>query len=108
MFPCNINISPIQIHKISVSVRPKIDGLRLIFFYISQMAKSENLPMASLPDLWCQSQQPAGKPSSPTDWLWIQPETLYHREDALLYIAYVMLIWAAPIPADRWHCSLWP
>ena len=19
-----------------------------------------------------------------------------------------MLIWAAPIPADRWHCSLWP
>ena len=21
---------------------------------------------------------------------------------------YVMLIWAAPIPADRWHCSLWP
>ena len=36
------------------------------------------------------------------------PETLYHRDDALLYIAYVMLIWAAPIPADRWHCSLWP
>ena len=34
-------------------------------------------------------------------------ETLYHRDDALLYIAYVMLIWAAPIPADRWHCSLW-
>ena len=26
-------------------------------------------------------------------------ETLYHREDALLYIAYEMLIWAAPIPA---------
>ena len=37
-----------------------------------------------------------------------QSETLYHRDDALLYIAYVMLIWAAPIPADRWHCSLWP
>ena len=36
------------------------------------------------------------------------PETLYHRDDALLYIPYVMLIWAAPIPADRWHCSLWP
>ena len=36
------------------------------------------------------------------------PETLYHRDDALLYIAYVKLIWAAPIPADRWHCSLWP
>ena len=36
------------------------------------------------------------------------PETLYHRDDALLDIAYVMLIWAAPIPADRWHCSLWP
>ena len=35
-------------------------------------------------------------------------ETIYHRDDALLYIAYVMLIWAAPIPADRWHCSLWP
>ena len=35
-------------------------------------------------------------------------ETLYHRDDALVYIAYVMLIWAAPIPADRWHCSLWP
>ena len=35
-------------------------------------------------------------------------ETLYHRDDALLNIAYVMLIWAAPIPADRWHCSLWP
>ena len=36
------------------------------------------------------------------------PETLYHRDNVLLYIAYVMLIWAAPIPADRWHCSLWP
>ena len=36
------------------------------------------------------------------------PETLYHRDDALLYITYVMRIWAAPIPADRWHCSLWP
>ena len=35
-------------------------------------------------------------------------ETLYHRDNALLYIAYVMLIWAAPIPADRWHCSLRP
>ena len=38
----------------------------------------------------------------------VLPETLYHRDNALLYIAYVMLIWAAPIPADRWHCSLWP
>ena len=28
--------------------------------------------------------------------------------DALLYIAYVMLILAEPIPADRWHCSLRP
>ena len=37
----------------------------------------------------------------------VSTETLYHRDDALLYIAYVMLIWAAPIPADRWHCSLW-
>ena len=33
------------------------------------------------------------------------PETLYHRDNALLYIAYVMLIWAAPNPADRWYCS---
>ena len=33
-------------------------------------------------------------------------ETLYHRDDALLYIAYVMLIWAAPIPADRWQVAL--
>ena len=38
----------------------------------------------------------------------VQPETLYHRDDALLYIAYVILLWAAPIPADRWHCSQWP
>ena len=38
----------------------------------------------------------------------VTAETLYHRDDALLYIAYVMLIGAAPIPADRWHCSLWP
>ena len=39
---------------------------------------------------------------------WDIPESLYHRDNALLYIAYVMLIWAAPIPADSWHCSLWP
>ena len=38
----------------------------------------------------------------------VDPETLYHRDDAILSIAYVMLIWAAPIPAGRWHCSLWP
>ena len=38
----------------------------------------------------------------------VSAETLYHRDVALLYIAYVMLIWAAPIPADRWHCRLWP
>ena len=38
----------------------------------------------------------------------VETETLYHRDGALLSIAYVMLIWAAPIPADRWHCSLWP
>ena len=38
----------------------------------------------------------------------ITTETLCHRDDALLHIAYVMLIWAALIPADRWHCSLWP
>ena len=31
----------------------------------------------------------------------VPSETLYNRDDALLYIAYVMLIWAAPIPADR-------
>ena len=33
-------------------------------------------------------------------------ETLYHRDHAPLYIACVMLIWAAPIPADRWHCTV--
>ena len=34
-------------------------------------------------------------------------ETLYHRDDALLYIANnIMIIWAAPITAGRWHCSL--
>ena len=27
-------------------------------------------------------------------------------DDALLYTAYVMLTWAAPIRAARWHCSL--
>ena len=37
-----------------------------------------------------------------------ESETLFNRDDALLYIAYVMLIWAAPIPADRWHCNVWP
>ena len=37
----------------------------------------------------------------------VTTETLYHRDDALIYIAYEMLIWAAPIPADRWHCHLW-
>ena len=36
------------------------------------------------------------------------PETLHPRDDALLYIAYVMLIWTAPIPGNRWRCSLWP
>ena len=36
------------------------------------------------------------------------PETLYHRDDALIYVAYAMHIWGAPIPADRWHCNLWP
>ena len=38
---------------------------------------------------------------------WIRSETLYHRDDALQYIVYVMLILAVPIPVDRWHCSLW-
>ena len=37
----------------------------------------------------------------------LAPETLHHRDDALLCTAYGMLIWAAPIPANRWHCSLW-
>ena len=45
---------------------------------------------------------------SQTGYLGVYAETLYHRDDTLLYIAYVMLIWAVPIPADRWHCSLWP
>ena len=39
---------------------------------------------------------------------WWAAETLYHRDDALVYIAHVMLIWAASISADRWHCSMWP
>ena len=38
---------------------------------------------------------------SPPPPAWVMSETLYHRDDALLYITYVMLIWAAPIPADR-------
>ena len=43
-------------------------------------------------------------------WQWhdVAGQRPYIRCDALLYLAYVMLIWAAPIPADRWHCSLWP
>ena len=42
-----------------------------------------------------------------------KPAVLYFTRDlilsdnALLYIADVMLIWAAPIPATRCHCSLW-
>ena len=46
-------------------------------------------------------------------WIKAKPAVLYFTrdlilgDDALLYIADVMLIWAAPIPADRWHCSLW-
>ena len=39
---------------------------------------------------------------------WVVAETLYRRDDALLDITYVILIWAASMPADRWHCSLWP
>ena len=38
----------------------------------------------------------------------VRVDTLYHRDDALLYIAYVVLIWATPIPADRgkeWELS---
>ena len=31
----------------------------------------------------------------------VRAEILYHRDGALLYIAFVMFIWAAPIPADR-------
>ena len=47
-------------------------------------------------------------------WIKAKPAVLYFTrdlilgDDAPLYIADVMLIWAAPIPADRWHCSLWP
>ena len=43
-----------------------------------------------------------------SEFVLTKAETLYHIDNALLYIAYVMLILAAPIPADRWHCSLWP
>ena len=38
----------------------------------------------------------------------VSPETVYQGDCALLYIPYVILIWAAPIPAIRWHCSLRP
>ena len=70
--------------------------------------------------IWSVSHQPAKRrrgrkkkypclrASRPIRMPGLVPETLYHRGDALLYIAYVMLIWAAPIPADRWHCSLGP
>ena len=51
---------------------------------------------------------PSSSMCTPSSPFYPPPETLYHRDDALLYIAYVILIWAAPIPADRWHCSLWP
>ena len=39
-------------------------------------------------------------------WM-VSPRDLILGDGALLYIAYVMLVWAAPIPADRWNCSLW-
>ena len=35
------------------------------------------------------------------------PRDLILGDDALLYIAFGMLIWAASITADRWHCHLW-
>ena len=35
------------------------------------------------------------------------PRNLIMGNDALLYIAFGMLIWAASITADRWHCRLW-
>ena len=43
----------------------------------------------------------AGAAAEPLLYCSAYTETLDHRDDALLYIAYVMLIWAAPIPADR-------
>ena len=36
----------------------------------------------------------------------VTAETMYEGDHALLYIAYVMLIWATLIPATRWHCSM--
>ena len=71
-------------HKIIGSVRDKMQILESIIFYRLVIQVLGPFPFFSF------------------------IETLYHRDDALLYIAYVMLIWAAPIPADRWHCSLWP
>ena len=38
----------------------------------------------------------------------VRGRDLLLADDALLYVAYVILILATPIPADRWHCSLWP
>ena len=45
-------------------------------------------------------------PLTPSDRAWITD--LISERRCTLYIAYVMLIWAAPIPSDRWGCSLWP
>ena len=61
-----------------------------------QTSRPSNIPLSTIVDPMLSCYMPGGA------------RDLYQRDDALLYIAYVMLIWAAPIPADRWHCSLWP
>ena len=42
----------------------------------------------------------AGKEKMDPRWWHGEPVSI-PRDNALVYIAYVMLIWAAPIPADR-------
>ena len=42
----------------------------------------------------------------PKTFSWIRELVLYRRFTPIH--RYVILIWAAPIPGDRWHCSLWP
>ena len=37
-----------------------------------------------------------------------RPYNIIIEYHALLYIAYVMRIWSAPFPANRWHCRMWP
>ena len=85
------------------------------FSNLQQKYSKENLLVAIVGDLVVNSYPDTSPPSpirnhvsAPDIPVSQESETLHHRDDALLYIAYVMLIWDAPIPADRWHCSMWP